>query len=228
MDPSKILVTVPTRGTPAAETVMALQAIRDAAPGLPPIHYLSTRLSVCDGRNRIVRRFLESSADFLVMCDDDIIPHAGLLRLAEHGLDIVAAPVLIVREEHSVPIPNVFEYDQKIEKFWPLRDTFKHTESGALIECTGVGTGVIGLSRRVLEHADLVAPFRHRWDAHGQMVMTEDLTFCIRALAAGFRIYADYHLLSDQIVRTNITGLAQRYGRAVENLAAPSRLVALP
>jgi len=199
---------------------MGLQEIRDRAPGLPPILYLSTRLSVCDGRNQIVKKFLDSKHDFLMMIDDDIIPHPDMLGLADHGLDICAAPVLIVRQEYAVPIPNVFDYLPEIEKFKPMQETFMHASAGALVECGGVGTGVICLSRAVLEHPDLVAPFRHKWDEHGRMTMTEDLTFCIRAMAVGFRVWADYSKLSDQIVNTNITGLAQRYGKVFEDQAA--------
>ncbi len=233
----QVLVSVPTRGAPRWETVMALQAIRDACPGLPPILYLATRLSVCDGRNQIVRDFLREERyrdlTHLVMVDDDIVPNRDLLRFVtdEPGFDIVAAPVLIHRTNQPVPIPNVFvdspdPDEQARGMFRPMANPFAHYGTPDVVEVTGVGTGAIAIARRVLEHADLRPAFQHSWDDDGAIYMTEDLTFCRRAKALGFRIWADFSVASDQVTTVPLGHLSEKFHQAfaphVRAATAPS------
>lgn len=216
-DWSRVWVVVPTRSGAEADLANALAEMRDRCPGLPPVYQFRNRQSTPAGRNTLVRKFLEEhpKADYLLSIDDDIFPHPDLFGLATREVDIVAAPVLIVRREQTVPFPNVYERvggGTGMHRPWP--NTFRLWAQGAFIEVDAVGSGAICIHRRVLEHPELREAFRYRLDEFGRIQATEDITFCDRAKALGFKVWADYSRRSDQLVNTAIGQLAEKYAHA--------------
>jgi len=209
---SRILVTVPTRGHPCVWTVNSLQRLRSQNPGLPEIVYFESHLSVCHGRNAIVKTFLESKADFLFMLDDDVVPCEDILGMATHGVDVVASPVYINRTEANVPFPNVFIYDEPAGGHVPYPETFSQT--GLVTHpLLAVGTGCICIARHVLE---TVRPaFEHTWTEDGLIKETEDLVFCRKARMAGYQVHADYSRPSEQMVVVAIRRLQERNAQAM-------------
>lgn len=213
MKASRLFVAVPTRGHPSVWNVNSLQALRDLYPGLPAILYYESHLSVCHGRNAIVKQFLDSSAEYLFMLDDDVVPCQNVLELADHQKPIVGSPVYVNRTEANVPFPNVFIYDVERVGHLPYPDTFSQTGLVTDIHLT-VGTGCICIRRDVLEK---VKPaFEHRWTEDGLIAETEDLVFCRKAHAAGFQVYADYSRPSEQYVVVAIATLQARNARAMQ------------
>jgi len=205
-----ILVAVPTRGHPSVWTVNSLQMLRELHPELPRILYLESHLSVCDGRNRIVKEFLKGTAEYLIMIDDDVVPCEKILGLADHELPIVGSPVYVNRGEANIPFPNVFIYSPEKQGHEPYPNTFAQTGLVGHERLT-VGTGCI--SREVLEK---VRPaFEHRWTEDGTIAETEDLVFCRKAHEAGFRVYADYSRPSEQMVVIAIRHLQERNAKAM-------------
>ena len=57
---------------------------------------------------------------------------------------------------------------------------------------------------------------------------TEDLVFCRKAHAAGFSVYADYALPSEQMVVVAIRGLQERNARAMSEAARREVIAAKP
>jgi hypothetical protein len=207
-----VLIAVPTRGYPSVWTVNSLQALRDLHPSLPPILYLESHLSVCDGRNKIVKAFLASRAQHLLMIDDDVVPCQDILGLADHGLSIVGSPVFVNRGEANVPFPNVFIYSPEKQGHEPYPNTFAQTGLVTHERLT-VGTGCICISREVLE--EIRPAFEHRWTEDGTIAETEDLVFCRKAHAAGFAVHADYGRPSEQMVVVAIRHLQERNAKAM-------------
>ena len=201
MDLSRIQVCVPTRGLVDWNTVVRLGQIRDANPGLPPIHYEAGRLAVTDTRNRISHKFLASDARVLLMVDDDVIPPLGILRMADRAacgeVDIVGAPYPIIRVEGAIPFPCALEYDAAHDTYRTLPDPFGRT---GLVKVDAIGTGCMAIARRVLEHPDLQIPFRIGTDEYGQLRMSEDVQFCHAAREAGFSVWADFDQRPDHFV----------------------------
>lgn len=218
-DATKILLSVPTRGNPSHTTVTRLEAIRDQHPGLSPILWEQSTHSVCDGRNRIVRKFKEGPWEWLVMVDDDMLSPMDILGLCDRPVDIVGAPCLICRYEANLPFPNVFQWRDDINGFYPIDRVFGRA---GLTSCDAVGTGTMAIHRNVLEHPDLKPAFIHGWDANGELETTEDMLFCKRAGQAGFKIYADYDRFSDQHARVNLTNVATAYAFHIPNLQIKS------
>lgn len=196
-DYSKVLVAIPTRGKIDWNTVLRLNEIRDANPGLPPIHIAPGRLSVSDVRNRIVAQFLESPHDILVMVDDDVVPHRNMLQITETEYDIVGATYLIFRPNINLPFPAVLRWDEQKQHYWPIEDVFSKT---TLVPCDAVATGCMAIKRAVLENPELKAPFAMTYNEKGCMVMSDDVAFCDRARKLGYRIGADFSVPCDHMV----------------------------
>lgn len=187
---SHVFLAVPTRGYVYAETAARLQAIRDTHSECPPVHYEPGHLSVSYVRNMIVKKFLASEAEWLLMIDDDVVPSMNVLELCKPPGDVVAAPCLIFREEYDIPAPAVF---QQIPDGYTLVPNVY--DRHGRVRCDATGTGCITINRRVLEHPGMRNPFSMQDD---EQENSDDFAFFNRLNRVGeFEIYADYDLFAD-------------------------------
>lgn len=147
---------------------------------------------VDDGRNRLVRDFLETDCEQLVFLDTDVFWNENdLKKLIDYQADIVAGiyPYRSEEEEFPVkPLPG---------ERWAV---------GGLVEVEGVPTGFLKIRRRVLETLyHTVSKHRSRDDGYGRKLIPVifertlnglsrrggDYEFCRKAREAGFKIYVD-------------------------------------
>ena len=139
-------------------------------------------------RNKIALHFLESNADYLLMIDDDQIIHQSPLDLIEDDPDVVGQPTPIFRPDIT---DHPFAWN-----LWIEDENGNHkrgviqADRGRFVEVAAIGTGVMLIARRVLEHPDMRAPFLTSFKPDGSRDAGEDVTFCHRARAAGFKVYA--------------------------------------
>ncbi len=210
-DDRPILLAVPTRGYPWYETAQVL------APWKP--NYVREKLSVANARNKICRDFLQTRAEILVMCDDDVVPGPDFMTTLLETSD--AAPYDIVAA--AVPIAKMPAHPVFI-------NAFDVTEDGAIrttpLPPTGhkkvdsVGSGLILIHRRVLEHPDMTRPFDQMIDRDGVILVGQDLEFCRRAREAGFRIGVSMDACCDHFVSLHANAVAAAYAQAhAEDLA---------
>ncbi len=181
-----VLIAVPTRGQVQWQTVTRLEEIRDSRPGMPPIVYQEGNLSVAQTRNRIVKRFMETACDVLVMVDDDTVP-------SPHFLDSVL-PVADGFGMVGLPYPVVQNGEIG---FWAWKDGEIAELSDGLNECDALTTGCVAIPRSVFAALG-PAPFRLDDDPDGEFT-SDDSQFCHDLRAAGFKIgcwwdgwYADH------------------------------------
>ena len=182
-----IMVAVPTRGQVAWQTVQQLEAIRDASKGLPPIAWQPGTLSVALTRNIIVRRFLASPCEVLVMVDDDVAPPPHMLdallpapqRLLPDGYGMVGLPdpqfvaqtghlILTAWRQGPLGLANVQEFRQG----WN--------------DCDVLATGCCAIPRATLEQLG-PDPFRMP-NSPDAPALSDDFIFCEDVRAAGLRI----------------------------------------
>lgn len=177
--------------------------------------YIRGNASVSDVRNRIVQDFLQTDSQLLVMCDDDVIPpDNALVNLIDgtHKFDVVAGVCLIVRPG-TTHLPNVFTYRKGKGGYdIDMRVFGNH----GLIQVDAVGTGLIAVQRRVLEDKHLKAPFAAQYSKDGVMDVGEDLTFCRRASARGYKIAVDMDVFCEHHVETHTNALALAYSNHIE------------
>ena len=145
---------------------------------------------IYNARNLIARQAVENGFDRVLWLDSDVVVEPDtLIRLSadmDTGLDFVTG-VYFMRKNPTKPV--VYS-----ELYWRLseegaeagQDSIDTIPSG-LFEIAGAGFGCVMTSRRLLE--DLVnrvgAPFTPL------IGVSEDLTFCLRARDAGYKLWCD-------------------------------------
>lgn len=144
-----------------------------------------TKIPTSGNRNYIVKLFLESKNDFLLMLDNDTAPRSNLLDMVEKDLDVVGFPCPVWR---GIGTPEGVAITWN---FSPLDGSEKiHMGEQDLMEVAQIGGGAILIARRVLEHPNMKAPFIDQFDEDGVREVGHDYLFCRRARDAGFQVWA--------------------------------------
>lgn len=138
-------------------------------------------------RNKVVKRFLETDADFLLMIDGDCPPPEDILEMADHDKDIIGAVAFGYLNNMLVP------FVMKKNKMGSYDMADAEIGSG-VVECDAIGSGVMMIARRVLEK--MPYPFRNEYDPEGMKTKGLDFNFCERAKKLGFRVWADTNKLA--------------------------------
>lgn len=195
-----ILLAVPTRGYVWHETAKALE------PHNP--QYIREKLSAANVRNKIVRDFLKTDADALVMCDDDVIPSPGFIdSMMACPYDIVGAAVPIAKMPAHPVFINAFDLKEDGRIMTTILPERGHKKIGA------IGTGLILIHRRVLEDERLKKPFDQQFDADGCILVGQDLEFCRRAGECGYTIGVTMDALTDHYISLHANAIALAYGQ---------------
>jgi len=141
---------------------------------------------ISSNRNLIVRRFLETDHDFLLMLDDDVVPLDNPAEFVHADKDIVGFPAPVRQAGRQL---NFVAYvkDPRAEDAYAPVDFALVDDDIELLKVDVVGTGCILIARRVLEA--LEAPFHTDFDEHGVCTVGTDFAFCRKAGAAGFEIF---------------------------------------
>jgi hypothetical protein len=156
-----------------------------------PHNISTTECSVISAsRNEITMRLLnQTNADYLMWIDSDIqFPEWGVTRLIQRDLDIVGG---IYYHKTAQADPTIYELNedglyQKILEF----------PTDRLFEVDGIGTGFLLIKRSVFERftpeviKELGTPFGLGKGPTGREE-GEDLSFCRRAKALGYKVWAD-------------------------------------
>lgn len=137
-------------------------------------------------REQLADAALKSGCDYLFMIDDDMLAPPDLFyRLVKHDKDIVAALAFTRNPDHK---PVIYE---TVEGFDPItRQRYGFTRfvvnypKNKLVECDAVGFGA------VLIKTDVFKKIEKPW-FFGMAQTGEDLTLCIKAKKAGFRVWMD-------------------------------------
>jgi len=148
-------------------------------------------------RNKIVKKFLTTECDYLMMLDSDIVPPANILDLSLFGKDIIGGLCFsfsqIVPGQAAV-VPLILKRNKKILKgdrhikYSPL----PQEKWEGLTECDAIGTGCIIIARHVLENPFWLTHYGHFpniYDKTGDKVIGLDINFCYRAKKLGYKTY---------------------------------------
>lgn len=144
-------------------------------------------------RNNIVKRFLETDFDYLMMLDCDIIPPTDIFNLVDFDKDIIGGLCFACksRQGREILIPLILKRkkeDKRDDVEWKYSVIEVEGNEG-LMECDAVGTGCIIIARRVLEHPKMKPAFVNYYDKDGLRIEGLDLSFCRRTQELGFKIY---------------------------------------
>jgi hypothetical protein len=187
----KVMLATPSYDSPAPTYVFAIARSREAltAAGIQSSYLLLHAFChVDDGRNKIVREFLDSDCTDLVFLDADVDwEPEGLVKLCQYDLDIVGG-VYPYRREYSEEMPVRLKQDARPES--------------DLLEVEGLPTGFMKIRRSVLESMAAKAPvyfdkyietalvFDRPTPGEDKTRWGGDVDFCNRWRAQGGKIYA--------------------------------------
>ena len=187
----KVLICIPYTGYVAPQAAYSLipMACHARNKGVS-VDMLPIGLSlVYTAREEAAKAFLQGKYDALLFVDSDMVVPVDLLtRLIEADKDIVSALAFKRTPGYE---PCIFkecsETDAKFYLDYPK----------GLIEIEGVGMACTLIKRRVFETVPEPRFFPHK-------ILGEDLSFCVRARAAGFKIYCDTTLISGHVTQETI------------------------
>lgn len=166
-------VTLPTlRGTKGVEIIWE-------NPGLTWSNPISSN------RNLITKRFLQTDCEWLLMLDDDVVPHCNPAELVYADKDVVGFPAR-VRSNGRTIVWTAYR-DHPSGEHYAAVDLTQLDDIMDLMEVEIVGTGCILIHRRVLEV--LKAPFHSEFDEDGIQIYGTDFAFCRKARNAGFHVF---------------------------------------
>lgn len=191
----KVLLATPAYATTSAAHTFAIARSREAlhAAGVQTAYLiLQGNCHVDDGRNSIVRDFLESDCTDLVFLDADVDwEPKDLVQLCQRDLDIVG---------------GVYPYRREGGENMPVRMMPGAVERDGLLEVEGLPTGFMKIKRHVLERMAVIAPkyfdkiyetaliFDRPTPGADKTRWGGDVDFCNRWRAMGGRIFADCEL----------------------------------
>lgn len=141
---------------------------------------------ISSNRNQIVKRFLKTDCDWLLMLDDDVVPFHNPCQMVYANKDIVGSPAK-VRQNGRMLNWVVYMKNAHDTGYTPV-DLEKQEPTADLLQADVIGTGCILIRRKVLE--TIKAPFHCEFDEDGILTHGTDFAFCRKATAAGFTIWA--------------------------------------
>lgn len=193
-----VVVVIPTGGSPYAESIIRITEICLNADIAPP-SFTVGNISAADSKSVAVKWFLEkTTAKRLIIFDHDVLPPLNFMDILKHDVDIVGAPYPIyMPRTYRFPVPGVFQTQG--ETFSVIDNVYSRK---GLVECDMVVAGALVVKREVLEK--IKPAFENNTDEWGILVNTEDATFCKKAKALGYKVYADFDYFCDHYTRVYV------------------------
>lgn len=161
-------------------------------------------------RNTIGREFRESSAEWLVMIDNDTVPAPNFLNTlvieaARERHPFVASPYAMIKYEGLLYL-CLGKSDGKGAYNWALQGPPGWSEWDA------VGFGCVALHRMVFEQLGTFEPFEP-WDG----VRTEDVKFCEAVAKVGIKPWTHSNLVCGHWREVDLTETMSMQGRLRRN-----------
>ena len=188
----KTLIAIPTSreiDIQCAASIIGME--RDGRIGV----FCPQSYSIGDSRNLIVQHALEIGYDYIMWVDSDmILPKNTLKKLMSHDKDIVSGVYAykILGGENAVAKRFVKDKVDTYEDI-PLKEI---RESEKLMEVDGIGFGC------VLTKVDIFRNIRKPWFKYSTK-MGEDIYFCRKAQAKGYKIFLDTSILCGHVGNVN-------------------------
>lgn len=196
-DRLKILGCVPLRGEYSGHKLFWMSLLTLLSPGRFQM-IECTRAMVADARNLMVQKVLELGCTHVLFTDDDhVLPQDALMRLLEHDVDIVGALAFGRKKPYNPCVYNAFTLAGNEISLTSV-DLIKQ----GLQQVTAIGFSF------VLVKIDVFKQMPFPWFVYGDKSLGihdklgglgEDLSFCIKAGNAGYKIHCDTDLVVPHI-----------------------------
>jgi hypothetical protein len=146
---------------------------------------------IYSNRNKIVKRFLATDCDYLMMQDDDIVAWHNPAELVFAAKDIIGCPAKVRTNKGTLDWVAYVHHDTM--DGYVAVDMGRAPSDADVVAVDIVGTGLICIARRVLEDPRMKAPFMVENDEDGVLTWGTDFAFCKRARACGYEVFTTPH-----------------------------------
>mgnify|MGYP001617290001 CR=1 FL=1 len=182
-----LFIAVPNMGKIASELVRDLLLWRHKYPDLP-VMFMSYQNPVVYARNLIIKEFLKTKGQYLMMIDADQTVPLSFLEMSDFEFDIISPKINIIKQFELIPM--ILEKKDNGE-YGLIQDYSK----GGIVEVDAVGSGCMMIKRAILE--TMPPPwFEYRFDETGDMPIGNDFLFCQKAKELGYKIWVHTGIVS--------------------------------
>ncbi len=187
----KVYVCVLEQGSVCSKMMdFLIQMVTESRDKYDILFYHSNIMVVDNNRNTIVKKFLKTDCDYLMMIDADTVPSMNPLPLIEYEKDVISLPMPAGKLRNG-KLQIIFTvYKQKGNEIIPLKyegESFHQIDTG--------GTGCMLIKREVLEN--IKAPFNSKWNNDGIRMVGSDLEFCYKAKKKGYEIWTHWDFMCE-------------------------------
>ena len=148
-----------------------------------------TSRPIPSNRNMIVRDFLKTDADYLIMLDDDNPPNQDFFEMIDLDKDVIGVPTPGKGDAgvHWMVYDFKKGYPKKV-----LLEAFPFEKRKGIQKVGAISTGCVIIARRVLEA--LKRPFEDIFGDDGVILHSDDIGFAHKAKQAGFQEWANFEM----------------------------------
>lgn len=209
-----ILVTVPNTGWMRKEVAMRLLWLQ--TDGRYRLRFHSpTEHPLENNQHHIIKRLLAGDEDYWLSIDSDVAPMKNPLDLVELDKDIVACPTPIwhyTRKKGERPIYwGAYDYVEDEDAYR------EHEPKDGLQRVDAITGSCFLVARRVFEHPDMqTGAFTRELYPDGTVHKGNDISFCERARASGFEIWAHYDYICSHFKRVDLAMVSEAIVRLME------------
>jgi glycosyltransferase involved in cell wall biosynthesis len=197
----KIFICVPNMGSVVPDLVRNLVYWSHSKNYYVGIPFMLEGIFPLDAaRNRCIKEFLETDADYLWWIDADIVPPLDALdRLVTADKDIIGATCFSMKNDNGrhFPYPVTLRYnkDRKYEVHY----------GNGIEQIDATGGACVLFKRKVYEAVE--RPYEFLYYLDGTLQLTCDFYVFQKTEKLGFKLYVDYNLLCDHQRKVSIRGV---------------------
>lgn len=184
----KGVVGIPHTGLFNWQTVMSLLSLQFPKDHIIKYHMIGSCL-IYDARDKIIEFAIKEEADWAFFLDSDmVLPNDTLIKLEKLNVPISTGMAF----KRIPPFQPCFytKVDINKETLEPyLESPIRFPEQG-ILECQGLGMACCMIRKEVWENSGEIINNKKTW-FFPYTSIGEDLSFCLRARKAGFKMYVD-------------------------------------
>lgn len=170
-----------------------------------------------NNQHHIIRDFLDGGHDYWLSIDADNPPRDNPLDLVELDKDIIGLPTPIWHYTGKLGERPI--YFNAYCKSADGKGYNEYQPQRGLQKVDAIGTGCFLVARRVFEHPDMQkGAFTRKLNPDGTVDKGNDISFCERAIEAGFGVFAHFDYQCDHMCELSlleciraINGLTDRW-----------------